>query len=185
MSEAGRQFPTAERVGELLSYDPETGLMRWVVDRRSGPNGCRVNARAGDVAGSLGSSGRYWCVSIDYKNCPVHQLVFLLETGAWPDGEIDHINGDTKDNRRTNLRKVDRQTNSENLRRPMKSSSSGFLGVSRKRSKFHARIISKGKYYHLGSFQTAEEAHAAYVSAKARLHFGSTLGREVPGEAAA
>ena len=168
-------FPSASRTKELLSYEPETGMMRWRVDRRSGPNGCRVNARAGDVAGSPSSGGRYLTVGIDYKTCPVHQLVFLMETGVWPDGEIDHLNGDMHDNRRCNLRKVDRQANSENLRRPMKGNRAGFLGVSIKRGKFHARIISKGKYFHLGSFFTAEDAHAAYVAAKRILHEGGTL----------
>ena len=83
----------------------------------------------------------------------------------------DHINGDTLDNRRSNLRIVTSQGNSHNCvyRR---TSSSRFQGVvwRKRRNKWEACIRLNGHQKHLGHFTSEEEAHEAYLQAKRRLH---------------
>lgn len=104
------------------------------------------------------------------------RVVWLMHTGRWPDGEIDHINGVRDDNRIENLRDVTHQTNAENRRRPVRASETGALGVTlTKDGRYRARICSKGRLLSLGVFGSADEAHAAYVLGKRRLHAGNTL----------
>lgn len=56
--------------------------------------------------------------------------------------------------------------------KPFTSGTSGYRGVSWNKAakKFSAQITFKRKKYHLGLFDSAEEAHDAYLSAKKRLH---------------
>lgn len=109
----------------------------------------------------------------------MHRLVLAVALGGWPQGMVDHINGDPLDNRRANLRLVDRKGNAQNRRRASRNSSTGYLGVCRTRRSqkfpFRARIRVDGKQFDLGGFETAEAAYEAYVAAKRRLHPASTL----------
>jgi hypothetical protein len=59
--------------------------------------------------------------------------------------------------------------------RPHRQNSTGFLGVYRVRGRFAAAISVNYKNVYLGSFGSPEEAHAAYIKAKRKLHKGNTL----------
>jgi hypothetical protein len=89
-----------------------------------------------------------------------------------PDGfQIDHIDGDGLNNRKSNLRLATRSENARN-RRINKNSTSGLKGAfwveSRKR--WRAEIKADGKKINLGYFNTPEAAYAAYVAASEKLH---------------
>lgn len=105
---------------------------------------------------------------VDGKRSTVrmHRLILGLV-----DGQLgDHINGDTLDNRRSNLRPATASQNSMNRRR-RKDNTSGMRGVRQYHSgKWVARIGIGGKLKHLGYFTTAEEAYAAYGKAAIELH---------------
>lgn len=58
----------------------------------------------------------------------------------------------------------------QNVHVAMTSSRTGLLGVIPVRDRFWARIHVNGRSRHLGVFRTAEEAHDAYLAAKAELH---------------
>jgi hypothetical protein len=103
-----------------------------------------------------------------------HRLAWFYVHGVWPPVLIDHINGKRSDNRIVNLRLADWRLNMENKRRESYNST-GLLGVKPNGKGFAARIGSRGVEHHLGTFRTPEEAHAAYVEAKRRLHKGGTL----------
>jgi hypothetical protein len=95
--------------------------------------------------------------------------------GAWPDGCIDHINGQKADNRISNLRKVTHAVNMQNQHRAARTSKTGLLGVSPNKTRFVANINVDGRRVYLGSFATAHDAHSAYLSAKRELHAGCVL----------
>jgi len=82
---------------------------------------------------------------------------------------VDHINGDTLDNRRSNLRVCTQAQNLRN-RKMSKCSSSGFKGVYATGERWRARITSKGDRFYLGSFDNPEAAHEAYCRAAKILH---------------
>ena len=86
--------------------------------------------------------------------------------------QIDHRDGNSKNNRLSNLRLSTHSENAANRRR-YRNNASGFKGVSleARTGKWMAKITKDGRTYFLGRFPTAEEAHAAYA-AKARELFG-------------
>jgi len=90
--------------------------------------------------------------------------------GEWPDGLIDHINGETQDNRLHNLRVVDHTGNGQN-RRLGKNSSSGVLGVFlfKPTGKWRAHIRHNGRQIALGDFANFEDAVQARAEAEQQL----------------
>jgi hypothetical protein len=160
---------TAGRLREITEYDEETGVLRWKI--------CKPPIRAGSEVGGKHISHGYKDAVVEGTRSRVHRLIWLYVNGKWPDGQIDHINGDTTDNRISNLRDVRPQVNSQNKRHPPTHSKSGYLGVcfNTSRGKWKASICVGGRHKHVGHFNTAEEAHAAYVAAKRTLHEGCTI----------
>lgn len=152
-----------KRVQELMDYSPSTGVLTWKSTRGS-------RAIAGDVAGSFDKHG-YIQVGLDGRDYKGHRLAWLLHYGNWPNGEIDHINGNPRDNRIANLREATRSENTKNVAMH-RDNSSGFKGVSlhRETGKWDASIFSDGKKYFLGLYDTPQQAHAAYCGASRVLH---------------
>jgi hypothetical protein len=88
---------TVERLRELLTYDPETGELRWRVTRR--------RAAKGSLAGTLNRNG-YRNIEVEQRCYKAHRLAWLYVTGEWPKETIDHINCKRDDNRWANLRQA-------------------------------------------------------------------------------
>jgi hypothetical protein len=159
---------TAQQVRELFDYNSETGVLTRRT-RVKGSNGL------GKQAGWTDDEG-YWRVCVNGRNYLVHRLAWLYVYGAMPPKLVDHINGDPSDNRISNLRLADHALNNQNNRRAKSTKKSGTLiGVKWSQNRWVARISVDGKQQHIGRFQTEQEAHAAYVEAKRRLHPGTTL----------
>lgn len=155
---------TAERLRELLHYDPETGVFVWLRDR----NGM---AMAGDKAGTINPKG-YVVIWLDRRPYRAHRLAYLYMMGRWPADQVDHRNGERADNRWINLRPATCIENARN-RRMRATKTIPFKGVSWsiKDRRFFATIRVNGKQVSLPYRRTAEEAHADYVAAAIK-HFG-------------
>lgn len=158
---------TAERLRELLHYDPKTGIFT----RRVTVNSV---ARAGDVCGGDDSHG-YLQVKIDRRGYRLNRLAWLYMTGDWPAGDVDHRDTIRTNNCWTNLRDVSHRVNAQNLRKATSKSKTGFLGVVKKGNRFDANIKTNGKAKYLGSYSQPDQAHAAYLAAKRELHQGCTI----------
>lgn len=79
---------------------------------------------------------------------------------------IDHVNGNSLDNRRCNLRPCSRVENMANQKK-RKDNTSGYKGVWKDGKRWRAEIWKAGQRYKLGSFSTLSEAVAVY-DAKAK-----------------
>ena len=154
---------------KLLSYSQACDL--FMVDGGTLVN--RVNrgkrAKAGQPAGSPNGDG-YLRVRVNGTQFRVHRIIWLITQGAWPEGQIDHINGVVSDNRIENMRDVDAQGNQRNQHiRP--DNTSGITGVCAENGFWTARIKVDGKKIRLGRFLTIEEACAARKAAEKVLGF--------------
>lgn len=90
---------------------------------------------------------------------------------GWP--LVDHVNGIGLDNRRANLRPASPSENCANRAKTLRGSSSPFKGVTRYRrtGRWRAYVTEGGRQFHIGYFDTAEEAARAY-DAEASARFG-------------
>lgn len=99
------------------------------------------------------------------KVVQMHRVVMNAKKGE----EIDHINGNTLDNRKGNLRKVTRSQNEWN-RKKQSNNTSGYKGVIFSRDRYVARIKVLKKVYYLGAFKDKKEAALAYNYAALKYH---------------
>lgn len=150
---------TQERLKELLSYDPLTGVFLWRVNR--GP------ARAGKRAGCVSPIG-YRSIRPDGKLYWEHRLAWFYMTGSWPDEEIDHRDLNRANNIWTNLRPSTSSQNKAN-RKPQGKYPKG-VSLHRQSGLFKAGAQKNGHPIHLGYFKTPELAHEAYCAAATKIH---------------
>lgn len=155
---------TQARLKELLNYDPQTGVFRWLASKAR-----RVSN--GDIAGGPTKTRKvYWIINVDYRPSKAHRLAWLYVHGWLPD-EVDHRDNDGLNNRIDNLRPCTPQQNRYNTKKSSRNSS-GFKGVSwhTGAARYRATIHADCKRIHLGYFDDPELAHAAYREAAARYH---------------
>lgn len=147
----------------VIRYDAETGLLWWTARVAN-------NVFAGDEAGATDGQG-YKHFQYKGVHYPCHQVAWAFSHGAWPKHGVDHEDADRGNNRLTNLREATQSQNSAN-RRLGQNNKAGLKGVRERRSsgRWEANIWL-GKSVYLGTFDTKEEAHAAYVVA-AKVNFG-------------
>lgn len=119
------------------------------------------------VVGSDPSCKPYFVTNLNGKTFYMHRVITGAESGT----EVDHINGDPADNRRSNLRLATRQQNCVNRRNY--APSSGYRGVYRdiSASRWRVRISVNGENIHGGMFDCKEEAARRYDE-MAKEHFG-------------
>jgi len=163
-----RQDLTADYLRSVLHYDPETGVFTWLA---SASNRVKPGAKAGWL------SDGYREISVCGRNRRAHRLAWLYVYGVWPSQDIDHLDGNRSNNAIANLRDVSRGVNTQNQRTARPRNQSGYLGVAPTGTagRWSAQIHIAGKKHHLGCYGSPEEAHAAYVAGKRRLHEGNTL----------
>lgn len=164
---ANRISLTVDQIRERLSYEPATGIFRWLVPYR----GKDIGKEAG------WEDHGYVRIELCRTTHAAHRLAWLHTYGEWPIGQIDHINGIRSDNRIVNLRDVSHSINAQNQRSSHSHNCTGILGVSfhKRDNRWVAGISVNGKRLHLGNFRTPEAASTAYLSAKRLHHEGCTL----------
>lgn len=141
-----------QKIYNLLEYNPETGDLVWKCNRGG-------KAKKGDIAGCLTKQG-YRQIYIDNVPYYAHRIALALQLNRQV-GEVDHRDGIRYNNKLENLREITRLGNSQNTKGK---------GTCLTKWGWSAGITVNYKKKHLGYFDTEEQAHAAYMSAKQKLH---------------
>lgn len=152
---------SAAQLRYWLYYNPFTGDWVW-------KNPMARRLKSGAKAGGI--SHGYRRIKIYSSQYAAHRLAWYYVTGKWPSEQIDHKNRNKADNRWTNLRLATCSHNNANSK--LRSDNTlGLKGVCRSGNKFRACIYFDKRRYPLGTFDTAEQAHVAYMK-KAKELFG-------------
>lgn len=162
---------TQKQIKELIHYDKDSGVFTWKVDRQN-------IAKKGMVAGSS-ASDNYLVLTLFNKQYKAHRIAWMYEYGHFPKDNIDHINGNKKDNRIINLRDVTSLINHKNMSID-KRNKSGKTGVTwHKLSKKWITNISVDKrLVHLGYFENIEDAIKVRQEAENKYSFHMNHGRD-------
>lgn len=150
-------LPSQERLKEVLTYDPDTGVFTWKISSAR-------RIKAGDIAGTLHSEG-YIKISINGKRYLAHRLAWLYMTGDDPgDRMLDHKNQVKTDNAFSNLRFATDSQNQQNKQNV------GF-SFHKATHKWEANLTHNGERKYLGLFDCPLLARLAYLDAR-KQYFG-------------
>ena len=118
------------------------------------------------------SSGGYAVRNKGGEKLFMHRIIMerVLGRPVHKGYHIDHINGNSFDNRRANLREVTPQQNIFNRKRKSTAQGSRYKGVGPKGDKWIAAIGYQGKNLHIGIYDDELEAAQAYDAAALTLY---------------
>lgn len=150
---------------ERLLYSPRKGVFYWITP----PSG-HANL-LGEEAGAVARGKKdYHVIQIDGVKYRRGRLAFLYMEGRWPREHIDHINGNSCDDRWSNLREATATQNAWNHKGRAKQSALP-TGVRKNASgRFSARIGVNGKQISLGAFESPKAAATAYRQAREKYY---------------
>jgi len=167
---------TAKEARRLFLYNKKTGSLIWKIRPSNA-------IQSGTIAGSLHSNGtkNYLKVCVNGRRIKAHRVIWLFVTGAWPEHEVDHENGDGTDNRWKNLRQATHLENGKNQRQ-RSDNTSGHTGVTwnRKNKCWIAQITHNKKNIYLGSFKKKKKALDARKEAEVERGFHKNHGSKRP-----
>lgn len=184
------ELATPDLLRQLLRYEPETGKLFWK-ERTADIFHCTVQTRewscrrwnsqhAGKAAFTADSGVGYRAGHIFGKRYYAHRVAWAITHRTWPEGEIDHIDGNRSNNALSNLRAVSPADNRKNQKRRT-DNVSGATGVywSAKELKWRAQIKVGRIMRSLGCFGQLSDAIAARKAAEVLHGFHPNHGRAV------
>lgn len=142
---------TQQLLKHFLNYDPETGYFTWCVRTSN-----RINI--GTIAGTVDTNG-YLRIRVCGKVRAAHRLVWLYVHGYFPEGDIDHVDGNRLNNALNNLRECNRSQNL--LNKPIQDNNvTGVKGVcwDKRKKLWEAYAKQKGVKIRLGMYKNFDDA---------------------------
>lgn len=170
------KLPSKWLLTTCLNYNQETGIFRWKIEPRP------ARPLIGEIAGTLSKSQGY--IFIKVKGFPQiggHRIAWIYAHGQIPDGfEVDHRDRNRSNNSISNLRLAtsSQQKMNKGVQSNNRSGLKGaFYHACRPGKKWRSQIKIRSALKFIGYFDTAEEAHAAYM-VEAKKAFGVFALRE-------
>lgn len=148
-----------KKLNWLFDYDRDKGILIW----KNNPFHNKqwlIGLEAGSIHNK--SKGGYRRIWVQGMRVLTHRLIYFLETNSWPK-IIDHINGNTLDNRIENLREVNGNKNQGNRKQHRNGKLVGAQSRGPGKFGYEACVTLNKKRYRLGYFNTEIEAHQAYM----------------------
>lgn len=182
-----QSLPTPAELRNLLSYDPATGKLFWkargpldfrgAVGHGADWKAANWNSQYAGREAMTNISGGYRQGFVFRRPVRAHRAIWAIVHGSWPNGPIDHINGDRLDNRLVNLRLATPTINARNARKS-RNNTSGATGVSyvKRTGRWHAYIHSDGRRLNIGTFALKDDAVRARAAAQKALGYSPRHG---------
>ena len=173
-------LPDRKELRKLLRYDPVTGQLFWkkrptMMFNSAGSAKAWNSRHAGKEAFTALKDG-YRRGLLFRQSVFAHRVIWRLVTGDEP-REMDHVDGDRRNNKWRNLRAVSRSMNQRNASR-RKDNTTGHVGVVRRGERWIAQIGVFGTTEHVGIYETKEDAIAARKAAEEEYGFHPNHGRK-------
>ena len=162
MSKA-KPMPSQQELQE--GFDYSDGNLWWKKTRQ----GVKVGSKAGTVKTNKRTGRQDIHVCFKGKFYSIHRLIWVWHGNSLgPNQDIDHIDGNSLNNRIENLRATSRKQNLENRKGANKNSKTGIKGVRKHKEtrKWRAEICHNGKVIHLGLYESIDDAIAARIAAE-------------------
>lgn len=147
-------------IRDRISYNKETGDFVWINKNKHHPR------LFGRKAGALRNN--YLVLKFDGVAYKAHRVAWFMVTGEQP-GIIDHINGNTLDNRFSNLRNVSSSQNAKNHGKKLNKSGMPCGVRELPCGRYQARVRCDGKTFSLGTFETPHLASQKYLEKRKQL----------------
>ncbi len=158
--------PSLEYLKQRMSVDVDTGRVYWIDATK---HHARLNGIEAGVSVLCGRGKRYWVIKVDSISLKRSHIIHLFSTGCWPKLQIDHINGDSLDDRASNLREVTAMQNAWNIKHMTKHQETP-MGVRHLPcGGFQARITCNKTQITIGTFPTMDGAYLAYQQKRKEL----------------
>lgn len=143
----------------ILRYERETGALYWLASHQR-PD------RIGERAGWFDTSVGYWKIALGPNTYLAAKVIWCLAYDEWLENNPDHKDLDRGNDRLDNLRKTTKSLNAANSSLNSRNTV-GLKGVSycSATGRYRASIQVDRKSINLGRYDTAEEAHEAYIAA--------------------
>lgn len=142
-------------------FEYKDGELFWKISPNS-------RIREGKKAGW--DCGRYLYVQLNKKNYPIHRFVFMMHKGFFPE-TVDHIDGDTKNNKIENLREA---THAKSITKAIRKSNntSGIKNVYWKKEakKWVVRLQINGKETFFGGYKDIDYARFIAEAMRHKYH---------------
>ena len=170
------------RLHAALLYDHTTGVVVWKKHRWKNRIGTEVGCvQLREDGRSQAGKPKGLRFVFEGREYALHRIIWLMMTGCWPDGWIDHIDGDPLNNRLENLREVTPQESSRNLSIP-RHNTSGCVGVQytsnrHAKKKWRAQVTVDNRQIQR-QFSTREEAVAQRRAWEKEYGFHPNHGRK-------
>lgn len=180
-------------IKECISYCPDSGVLRWNARPESHFSTASAakawnTMRAGKIVESkvkvrgLSELGYVrFLMTVRGRRFVMrgHRIAWILYYGKPPEFVIDHIDGDSYNNKIENLRDVTQSINRRNSRMSCRNTS-GFSGVSwvKKNNKWRAYIFDGDGRRYIGAFDTIVDAVAARIRLQKTMMYTDRHGRE-------
>jgi hypothetical protein len=152
----------------LFTFDIEGGRIFWKTPPYNHP---RLLGKEAGSARPTHNKKRYWVIKINKKAWKRGHLIFFMASGRWPKPCIDHIDGNSLNDKISNLRKATIMQNAWNHRSRRKQSLLP-MGVRKTpdSGRYEARIAYKKVQIHLGTYATPRGARIAYLAKRKELY---------------
>lgn len=159
-----KPMPRQEYIQSVLDYNSDTGEFKWKIRKQ------KTFCRNGKIAGTKGKKAIQLFIS--NKSYYAHRLAYVYVHGdiLTTEMQVDHINNNSFDNRIENLRLATHAENCSNARKWNKKQLPKGVSKQTISNRYRARLQVGKNVVYLGTFDTPELAHAAYIQAAQKHH---------------